>query len=483
MLWASYIEGFLRSIMVAAACTIFGYCGAASFSFPRRLIRSFAWFMAVLCFFAPPLLTGYAYADFTGVVRWSDAFRCSFYAALMCARITPVAAVIWMMCPRQISAESWFCLRLAWPQLSVRNRIVHVWQMLRNGVLASVMVAFCVAFLLLFSEFELASFLGVRQWTIGVFDAQVGGMPLGESLLRVLFPVAVSGLLAAFVILMVKGRQLSSCTDKTGARGRYNTLLSWIGFCCFAGGALLVAVIPACIVFGGALAGMLRVGSSFALQLELASSLFVAVSASVLACALARRVLSVQGSPARVSGPKFAGLLLLLLPGLLGGLVLGLCILVLFQLPLAWRLRETPLPLILAATFLVMPAALLMQQLLGERNGTSDVHLARLLSGSSAIEVRRSGASISWVRSARPGFWMMALLLCLVFYDITLSTLLAPVRMPLVMPRLYNFMHYGRSQILSASLVVCVLAPIVSLAIGGFVYRFWRVRHAANLES
>ncbi len=64
----------------------------------------------------------------------------------------------------------------------------------------------------------------------------------------------------------------------------------------------------------------------------------------------------------------------------------------------------------------------------------------------------------------------------------TLASLLAPLQMPLVMPRLYNFMHYGQSQILSASLLACMLTPVAALGLASMFYRWGRARHAATLE-
>jgi len=162
--------------------------------------------------------------------------------------------------------------------------------------------------------------------------------------------------------------------------------------------------------------------------------------------------------------------------------VLGLCVMALTQLPLLWWLRSTPLPLMVAAALVVMPVALLMQLLLQRRQQTTDLHMARLLETSPLRRLRRRAASIDWVRGRRPLFWAGALLIYQVYSDVTLASLLAPIRMPLVMPRLYNFMHYGRSEVLTASLLITLLVPLAALGLAAITYRFWRSWHAAPLD-
>ena len=170
-------------------------------------------------------------------------------------------------------------------------------------------------------------------------------------------------------------------------------------------------------------------------------------------------------------------------PGLLGGLVLGLVLMAAIQHPLLRWLRPTPLPLVVAAALLIMPVALLIQLLLQRRRAAPDLHVAHLLEASPHRRLRRRAVSIDWVRSRRPLFWAAALLIYQLFSDVTLASLLAPVRMPLVMPRLYNFMHYGRSEVLTASLLITLLVPLAALGLAGLTYRSWRSWHAASLDA
>jgi ABC-type Fe3+ transport system permease subunit len=49
--------------------------------------------------------------------------------------------------------------------------------------------------------------------------------------------------------------------------------------------------------------------------------------------------------------------------------------------------------------------------------------------------------------------------------DLAASGLLAPPTMPPVLDRLYNLMHYGRTEALSALTLVAMVAPLLLLAL------------------
>lgn len=475
------IEGVLRACGIGAVATLLGYCGAAAFAAPRRATRRVAWGLAIACFVTPPLLEGYAYANFTGISCLPPGLREGAYALLVIARLVPVTATIWLMAPVKISAESWFCLRLLWPRLGRRDRLRHLWELSRGGPLTASLAVFGVAYIIAFTEFEVASFLGVSHWTVAIFDAQVGGLPILATLRQVAPPAGVITLLA--VMLIWWGRKTDWGHRAPAPRARPGRLLCQrAGLVWFAGATAMAVFVPASLVLHGAAQGVAGFLGSFALQRELGHSLLVAALASALACGAARALVTPTGRATRRPRTRLAGTALLLLPGLLGHLVLGLCVLTLLQAPLVWRLRDTPLPLIAAATLVALPLAALMQLLLMGRSGGEDIFAARLLGHSPRAAVRRHASDIHWVRHARPVFWAGGLLLCTLFYDVTLASLLAPLQMPLVMPRVYNFMHYGQSQILSASLLACMLTPVAALGLASMFYRWGRARHAATLE-
>ncbi len=476
------MDGVTRALAIGVASAAFGYAGAAALSAPRRRLRLLAWCLGAACFFTPPLLVGYAYAHFTGIVRAVPGQQSLFYALLMFVRVLPVASVVWLMCPEPVSAEAWFCLRLLRPRLGPRERFSHACRMWRLGALPAALASFGVAFIMAFTEFELASFLGIRQWTVSIFDAQVGGGVLRASLQRVALPASAAALVAGVIAtILSQTRLISPASTRDSSRGS-KWPAAGLGICVFAAGMVLTMAIPAGLVLRGTMHDLLRAAQSFALYREIGASLLVAGVAGAAASLVARLAVSGACITTRENPARLGLVGVLLVPGLLGGLIVGLFSLALLQLPLVWRLRETPLPLMGAATLLVLPAALLIQLLLRIRRMAPDVHLARLLGVSASRPVRRWSRAITWVRRDRVAFWASSLLACQVFYDVTLSSLLAPVRMPLAMPRLYNFMHYGRSQILSVSLFACVLAPPAAWAVVAWVYRLGRSRRAATLD-
>ena len=51
------------------------------------------------------------------------------------------------------------------------------------------------------------------------------------------------------------------------------------------------------------------------------------------------------------------------------------------------------------------------------------------------------------------------------YFDITLSSVLAPPRMPTIFTRLYNLLHYGQNMKLSATILLSILIPVIILAV------------------
>lgn len=470
------IESMLWAALIGAVSLLLGFGGAAALTAPRALLRRSAWALAIACFFSPPLLIGYAYANFTPLVHGSEGVRTACYALLMALRLMPVAAVIRLMSPGRVSPEAQYCLRLLQPRLGFRARFRQAIGVGCRGVGRAGVAGFGVTFVLAFTEFELASFLGVDQWTVALFDAQAGGMALGASLRLIAWPALLGLTVAALSAGMVAPALSATGSAPPAALSR----VRW-GLASLALGAVCVLLLPGAIVLRGGVAGIAQRGLQLALYHELAASLLVAGGAAAAACGVAWAVCA-PGRTTRRMTRRRALMVALMIPGLCGGLILGLCLLALLQAPLLWRLRDTPLPLMVASALLALPAAMLMVALLRGRRTTTDVHAARLLRTSAERAVRRRGVAIDWRRRTRCLYWAAALLVCHLFYDVTLASLLAPVQMPLVTPRLYNFMHYGRSHLLTASLLLCVVVPPVVLALIASGFRLGRSLYAAPVE-
>ena len=141
------------------------------------------------------------------------------------------------------------------------------------------------------------------------------------------------------------------------------------------------------------------------------------------------------------------------IPGLLGSLIVALLVLALFQTPPLRPLYDTPLPLLLALTIVLLPLALLLDALLHIRHNSPMRHIARQLGS------RR----LLWELETQPRLAAFGLLFCWAYFDFTASSILAPIGLTPVFVRLHNLAHYGQTAVLSAMMLAAFLAPAVLL--------------------
>jgi len=166
---------------------------------------------------------------------------------------------------------------------------------------------------------------------------------------------------------------------------------------------------------------------------------------------------------------RLAWACVLSLPGLLGGLVLALAVLWVFQRALLSSLYDTPLPLMLTLAALLFPFAALLRVLLEAFRPGERVHAAALLGHSSRREVRRSARRLLENLVTRRRLAVLFLLFFWGYFELPASALLAPSTMTPVVLRLYNMMHYGRVAGLSAMVLVAFVVPFVLFAAGRLV--------------
>jgi hypothetical protein len=122
-------------------------------------------------------------------------------------------------------------------------------------------------------------------------------------------------------------------------------------------------------------------------------------------------------------------------------------------MPLLRAAYDTPLPLLLALTIILLPLALLLDVLLLMRRLSPMRHIARQLGS------RR----LAWVLEWQPQIGAFALLFCWAYFDFTASSILAPVGMTPVFVRLHNLAHYGQTAVLSAMMLAAFATPAVLL--------------------
>ena len=426
-----------RAAIIAMAAVSFA---VAALPWLRRLsplaVRtSFA--ATALVFFTPAMLAGYGWLP--TIARWpaGSAAREIFYCAMLWLRLMPLAALaLWFASPGP-SASAAHCMRLAgggnWR-----------WRMREFGV--APWLAAVVVFLFAFQEFDLATSWGIRSWTVALFDAQIGGLALRESL-RLALPALCIELAVITPLLLVIRRLRPRIADRRSLNRRgYLPLVAQ----CVAAPALFI-ILPACFLFTRGLDGFAAWIQNLSLAQEMANSLVLSGI-----CALLAWLLSAFAERRTA--------ILLAAPGLLGPLLLSLLLLAAAQ-PFD-AIARTALPLVIALVLQLLPLALLLRALLHFGTDCTALHIAR-----------NSGARpVEWTLSHGPAAGAVLLLFGVAYGDFTASALLAPPQFTTIFVRIFNLMHYGQGAVLSASLLIAILSPLLCLWLTRSLLRLYVAR-------
>jgi len=142
------------------------------------------------------------------------------------------------------------------------------------------------------------------------------------------------------------------------------------------------------------------------------------------------------------------------------------------RLPGLDRLIGTPIPLLIALTVLLLPAAVVGRALVAAAATATGRHASALLAVGDPAR-RRSARVLGLDLGGRTALRVVAALGLLAAGDCAASAILAPADMGTALPLLYNFMHYGRSPALSGRLLVAVAAPLALLAVGELLLAAW----------
>jgi ABC-type Fe3+ transport system permease subunit len=345
------------------------------------------------------------------------------------------------------------------------SKLVEWTFLIRAGCARGAVAAFAVVFLSAFGEFEMASLMGVKSWTVAMFDAHAGGLALNESLRRMLGPLLCEAAAIALAIAVLGRHRVVPVRPMPNVRA--TNLLAW---CYLAIAFVAVLGIPATMIFWGTLRGFGLLLENFVLSREIIASLLFAVGATLLAA------LTVFGLAAMArsskSGSLFARAILLpaVCAGLLGPLVLSLAVLAAVQLPGLLSLRDTPVPLVVTLGLILVPTAFVLNRVLELTGNRSGLHLALLMPKA------RPARELTWKLSTSGKFWAIALLFVWAYWDLTASAILAPIGMTPVTVRLYNLMHYGQIATLSAMTCATFLAPVMILLVALKTRSWWAPR-------
>ena len=441
-----------RGGLIACACVLAAAPLQLAVSGLRGPLKRLAWGLLLVPCFTPVLLVAYGYLDVFNALARHPGWRQAGYAALLWMRLVPVAVVAVQFAPRSLSAEALHCHRLLGP----RRR--GALGMLVHGPLRGWAAGFGAAFLLAFGEFEMASLLRVTAWSVTLFDAHAGGLPLGDSVRMALVPAPWEMVLlgAVLALLFGAGRHPAVSLEAPSRAGRWMRRPA-AAYVIVA--AALVAGVPLCKIAAGSAAGLATaLSQSGGLWREVAASALFGAAAAACAWLLTGAVL---GSRRRAPALAAAA------PGLLGALVLALLVQAAFQLPGLRRFYDTPLPLVVCLALLLLPMAVLLRALVRATRPGAGLHAARLLHASGDAGVRRRGGLIEREILTRGRFWVIFLLFCWGYFDMVASSILPPAGVNPIFALLHNQMHYGQMSVLSAWVLLAFAVPIVVLAAAG----------------
>lgn len=495
LLWSVVRCVTIASIAVGPVAAIVSRIEASRTVLSRRLRL----LLAVFPFFLPELLIGFNYRlTVTQLTSGSSpivAAACTeaLYSLLMFSRCLAVGVAISMLLPRTSATEesqhSWGMLRRSMPSATwwqgwLRLKIFGSWQ--------TSFVAWSAMALVGFQEFETAALMQIDQypisWSVWLFDAHVARLPLWDSLQMMIGPLLceLAMLCPAFCVLFLRpssGDSGDISDHKLGRRPthwtsvRFSALLT-PGVVLFAMWPLINNFLP--IVRGGML--MLHSATFKQSSGQILTSTAFAIGATVLSMGIAyqfcsaihRRVDFIKIRERQGLSRRFFLLLFatLLLPGLLGSLVLSLTLLAMFQLPVLRGLYDTWLPMLLGQTLAILPFAMGVVLMLMQTSDPAASHSAKLLELSGETRIHRQSANILWRLTT--GRWLLGGLIIAhrCFWDVTVASILRPVELEPVITRLYNEMHYGRTEALMSLSIFAAFTPVGIAILAMLLSRF-----------
>lgn len=472
ILWSlcrSLLVGLLALIPLTALQSVL----SAERSLPRRRL----WLLTAMGpFFVPELLTGFQYRLTAASLAASGDLRVHLvltellYGSLLIFRAVAVGMLLQAILPptRGVSPalHLWGMLRgtgdrwawwLGWGRLQVTGR----WRAL--------LVSWCLMSLVSFQEFETAALMQIDRhpvtWTVWLFDAQAAMQPLTQSLRQCVLPVGLAIVLLLPLLLTPRdrtGRGSQEATQPTGQQPGLGAAL-WVSRVYVIVAALLLVILPLGRSLIPALAGLGWMLKDSRLVLQSVQQVLVsagfAVTAAVIGLSLCE-LLRPRGGEMR-TGWRECLLTVLLLPGLAGPLMLSLTLLNIFQWGIFRWLYDTWLPLLLGQVLFILPRAFALSVFLRGLSQREATYAGELLRSSGYREIRKTGDSLVWyLRDVR---WLLGGLLLTqwCFWDVTVSSLLRPVTLEPVVTRLYNEMHFSRTEALLGLSFLAAVTPVV----------------------
>ena len=426
-----------------------------------------SWLIATLIpLIVPELIIGFTYRLAAQQVTHSLIATECLYGVLLLIRATSIGILVRIILPTcSVSDESlhmWQLMR----SRCLRGWRITWWKLLITGPWRTDLVAWCLAALAVFQDFETAALIQVDRhpvaWSVWLFDANAGNQRLDHSLRMLIAPLIFQLLLLVPGLWLVTRRN-SHMDQCSPARSTERHLSPWMGMTGTLVAFSLVAVWPLIIAIPGLRSGWpLLLNEPIGLLKQQTASLAFSTAASIVALLIAV-MLHRRGRPFLTVA--------CLLPGLCGSLILSLLLLAFFQWPGVRVLWDTWFPMLIGQSLLLLPRAFLLIVVLGAQNSVESRYSARLLLNGTT-EQRRLSRQIQWrMEHLLCGF----LLIHWCSWDVTTASILRPVSVEPVVTRLYREMHFSRTETLTTLTLITALCPILTLLVAGGIWRTsWR---------
>ena len=418
----------------------------------------------------PELLVGFTYRLAATKLLDNPWTTELLYAAILMARASTVILVVRLILPEsQVSRESLYSWKL------LHHHTAHwFWgyiQLLTTGPFRVHIIGWSIAVLLCFQEFETAALVQIDRhpvaWTVWLFDAHAAGEPLSASLAMMKWPLIFELIILLPVFWLMKSiRSSGTSTIRQQPQSKLSPSVTglWLSVILFGFIAWPIFANARQLIDGVALVFQQPLLFQQSLS-QIGSSLAFATVASILVLLIAASLVETNRRTVAMA---------LVFPGLMGSLVLGLLLLTVFQSSWLSRIYDTPIPMITGLVLLMFPRALLLAAVLKTTSAPESVHSAQLLLNSKSRRVQASGRGVLWkLIDLR---WLIAggILLHWSFWDVTIPSILRPLRFEPVVTRLYGEMHYGRTETLSAITLLSLLAPLFAAFAAVLFWRFVR---------
>ena len=405
-------------------------------------------------YFVPAIAVGCCWSKVSYDLLRHPPLNNIFYSLLISMKLLPVSVMVLYFVPQTISEQGKFCMELTGEySKSSFSRILFAIRNTGRGFNASLLVVFLLAF----SEFDIASFLSVKHWTVSLFDLNAGGLPVIESVKLCIFPVFIELTLILVFLFFYRNEKWLKKNEASELDLKKRPVENYFSWIISFTGLIMLMMLPLLALLRNGTGGFSLVLDGNWFIKETMTGIIFALTSSLLAFYVSGIVFH-RFAHGGMTLQKIFAISTLMLPGLMGTLPIALVMLFLFQMPGLVLLRDTPLPLLAAMTLFQLPYALFLRYAFSSIVQEESVFIAESALHS---EVSRKGAAeILWRLKYAVKFCIFFIIFIPTYFDISISAVLSPPTMPTVFPRLYNLLHYGQNEKLSATILLSVIMPV-----------------------